>query len=557
MRGATGRIKGLSVAVAFGIAAFGGSAAQAADPAVERLDAIFARWTQKDTPGCAVAVSRAGQPVAMRAYGMADLEQGVPATVESIYEAGSDSKQFTAAALLILARDGKLSLDDDVRKYLPELPDYGETITLRDMLHHVSGLRDWGSVAAIEGWPRNSRTADNQDVLDLVARQAELNFAPRTHYLYSNSNYNLAAIVVARVTGQSLADFTRERIFAPLGMSSTSWRDDHHRIVPGRTGAYEASPQGYLNEQVIEDAYGNGGLLTTVGDLVKWQAALDDDFFGKGFAAEMQQPVLLKDGTPIAYGLALVSGDHKGVLEVSHSGSTGGYRAWMARYPAQKIAVSLLCNAGDADTPVLGRAVADIYLTTRPEKAYTPRGPLPQGVWADRRTGFPYRIAADGKGGLTVNDRALIPVGKDRWQLRDDVFAFTGDMLVRETREGERQISDRAAPPENDLTGYAGRFCSVDNASCITVRADGGRLSFSGPRWHGQTLSPAYRDVFTGSAEPVAPELVLKFQRDAAGRLDALRVGESRADNLLFKRAASTAPAEDQRQNTGPEGRKS
>ena len=528
----------MPVVAALGVAALGSAPARAADDAATaRLDAIFARWASKDTPGCAVAVSRDGQAIVSRAYGMADLEQGVSATVDSIYEAGSDSKQFTAAALLILAREGKLSLDDDVRKYLPELPDYGAVISLRDMLHHVSGLRDWGSVAGIEGWPRNSRTADNDDVLALVARQKELNFAPRTHYLYSNSNYNLAAIVVARVSGKSLADFTRERIFVPLGMTHTSWRDDHHRLVLGRTGAYEASPQGYRNEQVIEDAYGNGGLLTTVGDLVKWQAALDSDFFGKGFVAEMQQPALLKDGTRIAYGLALMSGDHKGVFEVSHSGSTGGYRAWMARYPAQKIAVSLLCNTGDADTVTLGRAVADLYLPVKAEKPYAPRGPLPRGVWADRLTGFPYRVAADSKGGLTVNGAVLVPVGAGRWRQREMVFAFARDALIRETREGEPLPADRAAPPVSDLAAYAGRYCSVDNDACVTVTAEGARLTFSGPRWHGQPLEAAYRDVFTGDAKPVAPELVLKFQRDAAGRVDALRLGETRAFNMLFKRA--------------------
>ncbi|WP_298670375.1 serine hydrolase [uncultured Sphingomonas sp.] len=523
-------------AATVGMVALAAAAPASADPALAQVDAIFARWSGKDAPGCAVAVSRDGKAIAMRAYGMADLEHAIPATVDSIYEAGSDSKQFTAAALLMLARDGKLSLDDDVRKYLPELPDYGATITLRQMLHHVSGLRDWGSLGALEGWPRNSRTANNDDVLKLVAQQKELNFAPGTHYLYSNSNYNLAAIVVARVSGQSLADFTRDRIFKPLGMTQTSWRDDYHRLVVGRTGAYEASAAGYRNEQVIEDAYGNGGLLTTVGDLVKWQAALDSDFFGKGFVAEMERPFVLAGGIRMAYGLALVGGDHNGVFEVSHSGSTGGYRAWMARYPAQKLAVSLLCNTGEADTPTLGRQVADLYLPAFRAKSYAPRGALPTGVWVDRLTGFPYRFAADGKGGMTVNGRALVPVGPGRWQLREDVFAFSGSALVRETREGERQPFDHVAAPVADLAPYAGRYCSDEVASCITVKVDGARLVFSGPRWSGQPLEPAYRDVFTGDAGALESSFVLKFQRDAAGGVAALRVGETRAFNLLFRR---------------------
>ncbi|MGV7119221.1 serine hydrolase domain-containing protein [Sphingopyxis sp. 550A] len=518
------------------------AAAPAASPdaAGARLDALFARWAHDDTPGCSIAISRNGQPIAMRSYGMASLELGVPATVDSIYEAGSDSKQFTAAAILMLVREGKMSLDDDVRKYLPELPAYAAPVTIAHMLHHTSGLRDWGSVAAIEGWPRNSRTANNDDVLKIAARQTELNFAPGSHYLYSNSNYNLLAIVVDRVSGQSLADFTRDRIFAPLGMTSTRWRDDHGDIVLGRTGAYEYEDGVWRNEQVIEDAYGNGGLLTTVGDLVKWQAALDSDAFGPGFTAQMQQTTKLNDGTPIAYALALVNLDHRGEQEVSHSGSTGGYRAWMARYPAQRLAVSLLCNAGDADTPVLGRAAADIFLPDESaEPAYAPRGAAPTGLYADGVSGAPLRFEADGKGGLRADGRALVPVGPGRWMLREDVFAFgTKGALVRETREGEKIPYRKVdAVTAADPAPYAGRFCSADTGTCLSFQARGGQLVYSGPRWADQMLTPAYRDVFTGDAAPRASRVVVKFQRDAAGAVTALRFGENRAFDLLFTRA--------------------
>jgi CubicO group peptidase (beta-lactamase class C family) len=513
------------------------SAAPAATDKTAGLDAIFAHWNGKSSPGCAVAVSLNGAPIAMRAYGMADLEHGIPATPDSIYEAGSDSKQFVAAAMVMLARDGKISLDDDVHKYLPELPDYGAKLTLRDMLHHISGLRDWGSVAAVEGWPRNSRTADNQDVLDITARQKELNFAPGTHYLYSNTNFNLAAIIVSRVSGQSLADFTRDRIFVPLGMTHTTWRDDHSRVVPGRTGAYEASPTGYRNDQVIEDAYGNGGLLTTVGDLVKWQAALDASTFGPGFTDEMQRPGMLRNGTKIAYALALVNLDHHGEREVSHSGSTGGYRAWMARYPDRKLAVSLLCNAGDADTPTLGRQVADLYLPAHPAKPFVPTTPLPAGTWADRLTGYPVRFESDAQGRLRANGRVVTPVGPGRWVLREDVFAFSGQTLVRETREGENLPADKVdAVTDLDPAPYLGRYCGVDTQACVTVTADGKALRFSGPRWHDHALKAAYRDVFVGDGAPQSSELVLKFKRDAAGRIDGIRLGESRAFDLLFHR---------------------
>src|SRR5688572_30059862 len=219
----------LLVAAAAAIAGALTFAQSAADPAAA-VDAVFARWTAA-SPGCAVGVSIGGRSVLERAYGMADLEREAANKADTIFEAGSVSKQFTAAAVLLLARDGKLSLDDPVRTYVPELPAYAEgPITIRHMLTHTSGLRDWGEVAAIAGWPRGRRAHTHAHVLDIASRQTALNFAPGTNWSYSNTGYNLSAIIVARVSGQSFADFSRDRIFMPLGMTRTSWRDDYTRI---------------------------------------------------------------------------------------------------------------------------------------------------------------------------------------------------------------------------------------------------------------------------------------------------------------------------------------
>ena len=228
-----------------------------------RVDAVLSRW-DATTPGCAVGVSLQGRSVLEKAYGMADLEHDVPNTPDTIFEAGSVSKQFTAAAVLLLARDGKLSLDDQVRKYIPELPDYGAPLTIRHMLNHTSGLRDWGSVAGIAGWPRGTRVHTHAHVLDIVSRQRSLNFPSGTRYSYSNTGYNLAAIIVSRVSGQSFAEFTRARIFEPLGMTRTSWRDDYTRIVKDRAIAYSGGPGAFSTEMPFENVHGNGGLLTTV-----------------------------------------------------------------------------------------------------------------------------------------------------------------------------------------------------------------------------------------------------------------------------------------------------
>ena len=223
------------------------------------------------TPGCAVGVGVNGTSVLERGYGMADLEHDVANTADTIFEAGSVSKQFTAAAVLLLAREGKLSLDDPVRKYIPELPDYGVPLTIRHMLTHTSGLRDWGAVAGIAGWPRGQRVYTHAHVLDIVSRQKALNFTPgnelvlQQHRLQPVRDHRVAASA-----GSPFADFSRDRIFKPLGMTHTSWRDDYTRIVKHRAIAYEPEADGFHEDMPFENVHGNGGLLTTVGDLLRW-----------------------------------------------------------------------------------------------------------------------------------------------------------------------------------------------------------------------------------------------------------------------------------------------
>ena len=355
----------LFAGIAAALAASLGFAQTAAPPAqTAAVDAVFARWNAS-SPGCAAGVSVGGKVVLERGYGMADLEHDVANTAETIFEAGSVSKQFTAAAVLLLARDGKLSLDDPVRKYVPELPDYGpgRTITIRHMLTHTSGLRDWGEVAGLAGWPRGRRVHTHAHVLDIVSRQKDVNFTPGTNWSYSNTGYNLAAIIVSRVSGQSFADFTRDRIFKPMGMTHTSWRDDYTRIVKHRAIAYDASPEGFREDMPFENVHGNGGLLTTVGDLLRWNEHFaSPKIVDAAFVAEQQTPGRFSDGRAHDYGLGLYIRTYRGVPEISHSGATAGYRAFLVRYPAQRVSVAVLCNAGSANATQYAHAVADAYL---------------------------------------------------------------------------------------------------------------------------------------------------------------------------------------------------
>ncbi|HSL72226.1 MAG TPA: serine hydrolase domain-containing protein, partial [Longimicrobiales bacterium] len=353
----------LSLVLALLLSGVGMLSAQQPDPAAG-LDQIFARWNSGTSAGCAVAIARPGQPVLARAYGLADLEHEVKNRPETVFEAGSVSKQFTAAAVILLAQDGKLSLSDDVRKYVPELPDYKTTITLRHLLNHTSGLRDWGVVAGIAGWPRGRRAHTHEHVVDILSRQRALNFPPGTEYSYSNSGYNLLAVIVERVSGMPFAEFTRKRLFEPLGMAHTQWRDDFTRIVKDRAMGYSSGRGGgpWTNDMPFENVHGNGGLLTTVGDLLIWNESLNTAKLGSAFIEEMHRQGVLNNKRTISYASGLMVGQYNGTRAVTHTGSTAGYRAFLARYPEKGLSTAILCNAGNANPGALGNLVAAIFL---------------------------------------------------------------------------------------------------------------------------------------------------------------------------------------------------
>ena len=347
--------------------ASGLAASQATQTSVDsaKVDAVFKGWTS-NTAGCAVGVGVGGRSVLEKAYGMADLEHDVANKADTIFEAGSVSKQFTAAAILLLARDGKLSIDDPVRKYVPELPDYGTPLTIRHMLNHTSGLRDWGSLAGIAGWPRGTRVHTHAHVVEILSRQRGLNFTPGTRYSYSNSGYNLSAVIVSRVSGMPFAEFSQKRIFQPLGMTRTSWRDDYTRVLKDRAIAYSGGGTSLRQDMPFENVHGNGGLLTTVGDLLKWNENFVSPKVGDAaFVVEQQAVGKFPSGANQTYAAGLMLGGYKGLPEVSHSGSTAGYRAFLTRFPQQHVSVAVLCNAGSANATAAAHAVADLYLGDR------------------------------------------------------------------------------------------------------------------------------------------------------------------------------------------------
>ena len=483
------------------------------------VDPIFARWNTLTTPGCAVAAAVDGNPVLAKGYGMADLERDVNITPETIFEAGSVSKQFTAAAVLLLARDGKLSIDDPVRKYIPELPDYHVPLTIRHLLTHTSGLRDWGSVEEIAGWPRTSRVYTHAHVLDIVSRQKELNFAPGTRWSYSNTGYNLAAMIVSRVSGESFADFTRERIFEPARMVHTSWRDDHTRVVKQRALAYVERDREFHTDMPFEDVFGNGGLLTTVGDLLQWDEHFAAPRVGDAaFVALQQQPATFTDGRPVGYAFGLFVANADGIRIIEHSGSTAGYRAHLLRMPDQRVSVAVLCNAATARATNYAHEVADRLLATHPNTV-----PADPPALEDVPTSGSATVWRNVDNGLVI---ARAPAGS--------TWSIGGDRLIVTDRYAVRQVFARVAkahPSATDLEAFAGTYTSDEAEARLTVRVDRRLLTIGRRPAAAFTLQPLYADAFS------APEFgTVIFRRDPNGRVAAMSVVADRVWDLRFAR---------------------
>lgn len=525
------------------------TAAQIPPDAAHEVDQIFERWSGVTSPGCAVGVRKDGLTILERAYGMADLEHGIPNTPSTRFEGGSLSKQFTAAAVILLALDGVLSLEDDVRQYIPEVPDYGHTITLKHLLTHTSGLRDWGSVAGISGWGREQRTHDHDWVLDIVSRQSALNFVPGHEYSYSNTGYNLLAIVVDRVSGMPFADFSRERIFEPLGLRLTEWRDDYRRIVPGRSTAYRTRDdgEGWEIDRPIENVHGNGGILTTVADLGVWNAALESGRLGgPEFVRLMHETGVLNDGSRTRYASGLVIGESMGVPSVTHTGSTAGYRAFLGRYPEQELSVAMICNAANVPTGDTGARIARAYLGNAAQKPTTPdyyAAARPEDV---RRAGL-YRDPVTGDtrelvftdGVLHDGSTPLLRLEERTFQVGDGDARYVfdpGTGRVGFEEESWAYSNQRWEPVEPwspgapELTAFTGTYHSDDAETTYVVTVEDGVLTAWQRPGVIRELAPLYRDAFGMDG------MIVRFRRDTGGAVDALSLSLGRVYDMRFER---------------------
>jgi CubicO group peptidase (beta-lactamase class C family) len=527
---------------------------QAPDSAlIPRIDSLFLPLNRTTTPGCAVGVDQAGVPTVRRAYGMANLETGTPWTPNTISESGSVAKQFTATGLILLARDGKLTLDDDITRWIPEARGFGKKITIRHLLTHTSGIPDRYTLHAAEGRAAGEVDHNNAEVLDMVSRLKELNFDPGEDYLYSNTGYIVAAAVLERASGQTLQQFTVARIFGPLGMTSARWREDHRVVVQGRASAYTGNlaRAAWRNDHPFTRVIGSGGLLVTVDDLLKWEAALQKGEGQWGAVRDSLETMgRLNDGTVLTYGLGVSAEAWRGVRRVSHTGSTGGYRAVLHRYPDQNVAIAILCNGGAAVSGDLGpRVAAAVFGNTLAAVAAEPSAYAGSdlnlsrfvGAWHSPRTDE-LMILYVRNGQLvdsTANNQALIPLAADKVRRRGSPTTITivPSGLLEESPNA-RSVEWVKVPRAN-LTpalraSYAGSYRSPELNAEYQVVAHGDTLKLIHAAWEPpMTLVPVFQDGFR------AAELgLIRFTRNDKNRVNGFVVWAGRVRHLRFEKKA-------------------
>lgn len=535
----------------------------ARDDKAVRADSVFRAFNRTDTPGCALGVYQDGAIRYARGYGLASLEHSVPISPRTVLDVGSISKQFTAMAMLLLEKDGKLSLEDPIRTIFPEMPAYADRITWRRALSQTSGLRDLWSM-----WGQTGRTfaGDTVDALNIITHAAEPNYEPGERYLYTNTGWILAAQAVYRLTGKTLAQFAEERIFGPLGMRDTRFLVDRAAVIPNLAESYSPNEKSYRVQRNNYDGaiMGAGGIHTTVEDFGRWLNNYDAATVGgPGIIATMTTPTRLTDGAPatsspgMAYAVGLTVGTLRGLRVVAHGGSWGGFRGHFLRFPDQHVAVATFCNLTTAGPDSLARKVAAIYLGDRMEPdtvaawaealAAAPRVAVPAaelrrlaGVWRNVERGEVRRTRMAGD--TLVSDgtprAAYLPLGGDRFRTDGATeVRFEGDgpaparMVVR-TATGPVTFAraDSVALDAAALAEYAGDYRSDEVDVTHTWKVEKGQLAVSAGYRRLGLLEPSYRDGFTRAGS------VIDMVRNRKGRITGFLVEAGRVRHLRFTR---------------------
>lgn len=535
------------------------ASAHADDDKAQQVDLLFAEWNKPDSPGVAVAVIKDGEILYKAGYGMANLEYDIPITPSTIFDIASVSKQFCAFAISMLVEEGKLSLDDDIRIYLPELQDVGHTVTIRHLVHHTGGYRDWPKTLSVAGW-RFDDVISFEQILKFARHQKHLNTAPGTEYNYSNTGYNLLAETVSRVTGKTFREWTDENIFKPLGMTSTHFHDDHTEVVKGRAYSYHKGNDGRYYKRVNTlTALGSSSLYTTVEDLAKWERNfIDAKVGGPAVVKRLYQQEKLNNGREISYAFGLVRGNHRGLENWGHGGSWAGVRTNFVRFPQQKLAVALFSNLAGFSAGSMALKVAEIYLEDEMKPVET----------ADEsQTGESYNIdpeiLPDYEGTYQLAEDLLVDViregnnltaqatGQPKFTLRPvaehtfDIRAVDATLkfavpevdkspyfdLIMNGQERQAMRIELAPLTKEEMAAYTGEYYSAELDTTYRLVIAEGKLVAKHFRNEDTMLTHIWKDHFT--ADKWWFNAVF-FQRDSGGKINGFEITQGRVKHLRF-----------------------
>ncbi len=519
--------------------------AQVTDSLWKKVDSIFADYNKTNSPGCALAILKDGRIIYEKGYGVSNLEYDIPISPSSIFHVASISKQFTAAAIILLSLEGKLSLNDDVRKYLPEVPDFGHTITFNHLLHHTSGLREQLELQSFAGW-RESDLITEKDILEMLARQKSLNFLPGDEEAYCNTGYTLLAIAVKRISGVSLLEYADSLFFKPLGMTSTHFHSNHAEITPNRTSAYQKDENGKWEISIpVFDFYGSTSLFTTVEDLAKW----DENFYtkkvgGNNFINAMHVTGVLNNNTPQTYASGLYTETHKGYKTVLHTGSDAGYRSIFIRFPDEHFSVILLANLANIRVKKLAYKVADVFLIDKSLKdmaiAFKTDSTVVKrwaGEYIDMTTKSILELNYQNEN-LQIDNTVLKPSSNFIFSDFNSktTCSFSGkskNVKCLLSTEGDinRTLEKvyRIKLTSEQLQEYTGDFYSPELDTKYIITANDVELLVKIPRNEEMKFSPFIRDMFYG-------DFNILFSRDKTNKVNGFFLTTGGVRNLYFKK---------------------
>jgi CubicO group peptidase (beta-lactamase class C family) len=532
-----------------------------ADTAEGKVDQLLALWDYAEVPGAAISVVQNGILVNSKGYGIANLEYGIPISSNTVFHIASVSKQFTAFSIAMLADEGRLSLDDDIRKYLPEIHEFDETITIQHLIHHTSGLRDQWNLLAMAGWRLDDVITADQ-IMKLLCNQTDLNFKPGDEHLYCNSGYTLLAKIVEKVTGDSFAEWTRENIFKPLDMQNTLFYDDHQKIVNNRAYSYYEDSAGYKKSVLNYANVGATSLFTTVDDLSRWAINFENPKVGNHKIIEqMKQRGILNNGDTLDYAFGQIVGEHQGLKTISHSGGDAGYRSYLLRFPEQRFSVAVLSNLASFNTGRIARKISDIYLDEYFEKMDIANDDKKEEEYKtvdisvlneylgdyEIFPGFILTVSlendhlvgqATGQGKTVMNAKTetefFVPLANATIIFGRGENKEVDHLVLKQAgQEIKAPKLEEFDPTTVELDEFTGVFSSPELGTSYILFEDDGVLKAKHQRHPDFQLEPTKTDSFHGDVWFFGG---VKFSRDQDGSIDGIKVSNGRVRNLWFEK---------------------